>query len=194
MVCITTSITRVPSRHGRAVRRRCDVRRNALRRRGGGGPRYSALFLRLHGTRYSPLSMNLPAESLLDAIDRLRETDRRFAREAYLFVVSSLGAAVAKLPVERRADPERRHLHGGEVVAAVIELALAEFGPLAPGVFAEWGMTCGRSVGDIVFQLVDAGHLSTQPGDCIEDFDVPADLLALLSAGRESRSGSRDRV
>ena len=138
--------------------------------------------------------MDIAAETLLDSIERLREQDSHFSREAYLFVVAALGVAVSRLPLSRRADPNRRHLHGREVIAGAIELAVAEFGPLAPGVFTEWGLVRGRDVGEIVFQLVDAGQLSTQPDDCIEDFDVPQDLVAALSLPHEAGRRSRDRV
>ncbi len=135
--------------------------------------------------------MDHTAETLLDAIERVRETDGRYSREAYLFLVAALGHAVDQLPQARRADPVRRHLVGREVIAAMLELAGMEFGPLAATVFTEWGVTRGRDVGEIVFQLVTAGQLSTQPEDCIEDFDLPGDLLTGLSASRESRKHLR---
>ncbi len=125
--------------------------------------------------------MTHPGEALLDAIDRLREHDPRFGREAYLFVVQALGVAVERRPAERREDPERRHLHGRELLAAVVGLARDEFGPLAVTVFREWRVTEGRHVGEIVFQLVEAGQLSAQPHDRVEDFMGGAPLLEALA-------------
>jgi len=134
--------------------------------------------------------MTSPAEPLLETIDRLRQRDPRFRREAYLFVVASLGRAVEGLPAERRADPERRHLHGREVVAAAVELARREFGPLAATVFLEWGVHGSREIGEIVFQLVEAGQLSATPEDRLEDFLEFRDLLGELAA-RAPRSARR---
>ena len=125
--------------------------------------------------------MTSPAEPLLDTIDRLRQHDPRFRREAYVFVIASLGAAVDGMPHDRRADPERRHLHGSEVVTAAVRLARREFGPLAATVFREWGVTGARDIGDIVFQLVEAGQLSATPDDRIEDFLGGPELLQALS-------------
>ena len=122
-------------------------------------------------------------EPLREVIDRLRENDPRFRREAYLFVVAALGHAVERLPAERRADPTRRHLHGSEVVESAVDLARREFGPLAGTVFREWGVAGGRDIGEIVFQLVEAGQLSATAEDRIEDFlDGPDVMGALLSA------------
>ena len=138
--------------------------------------------------------MDNPAETLLEAIERVREGSACYSREAYLFVVAALGHAVAQLPQARRDDPVQRHLSGGEVIAAMIDLARIEFGPLAAAVLSEWGVTHGRDVGVIVFELVDAGQLSTQPDDCIEDFDVPDDLLAAGALDPSARRSTRDAV
>ena len=120
-------------------------------------------------------------EPLLDAIDHVREHDPRFRREAYLFVVAALGEAVRNLPAERSADPALRHLSGREVLTATVALARSEFGPLARVVFGEWGVTEGRHVGEIVFQLVSAGQLSARPEDRLDDFLGGPRLLAALA-------------
>ena len=135
--------------------------------------------------------MSPPDEPLLDAIERIREQDPRFRREAYLFVVAALAHAVDAMPATRREDPERRHLHGREVLAAAVELARREFGPLAGTVFREWGVTDARDVGEIVFQLVAAGQLSAREQDRLEDFaGGPALLDALAVPGpRATRRG-----
>jgi len=126
-----------------------------------------------------------------DAVDRLRERDPRFPREAYLFVVAALAAAVDRMPRARREDSQRRHLSGGEVVAAVVRLARDEFGPLAPAVFREWGVLAARDVGTIVFNLVRCGQLSAREEDRPEDFRHPAELLtALAGAGSAPRPGA----
>jgi uncharacterized repeat protein (TIGR04138 family) len=128
---------------------------------------------------------------LVDAVDRLRERDPRFPREAYLFVVAALAAAVERMPRVRREDAQRRHLSGGEVVTAVVRLARDEFGPLAPAVFREWGVLAGRDIGAIVFDLVGCGQLSAREEDRPEDFRHPAELLAALSGtGSTPRPGA----
>jgi uncharacterized repeat protein (TIGR04138 family) len=111
-----------------------------------------------------------------DTVDALREARGRYAREAYGFVVGALGASVQSLPPERLADVERRHLSGRELLEGVARLARREFGPLAPTVFLEWGVTTGEDVGEIVFELVRAGQLSARPEDTMDDFRGDFDL------------------
>jgi len=129
----------------------------------------------------------MPPPVLIDAIDRVREQDARFRREAYLFLFASLGHAVDRMPAARRDDMERRHLTGAEVLAAMVDLARREFGPLAATVFREWGVTEGRHVGEMVFQLVDAEQLAARPEDRLEDFLGGPDLLDALAGSVSAR-------
>ncbi len=105
-----------------------------------------------------------------DAVDALRASRRRYAREAYGFIVTALGATVQDLPESRRADAAARHLSGRELLGGVIRLARKEFGPMAPTVFREWGVVSSEDVGEIVFELVRCGQLSARPEDTPADF------------------------
>jgi uncharacterized repeat protein (TIGR04138 family) len=127
-----------------------------------------------------------------DAVDRIGEAGSPYARAAYGFVVAALGVAVEGLPPERRADPERRHLSGQELLAAVITLARRELAFPAV-VFQEWKVTRGEDVGRIVMQLVEAGQLSARPEDTLDAFRGVEDLLAELADGNGAspRAGGR---
>jgi uncharacterized repeat protein (TIGR04138 family) len=118
-----------------------------------------------------------------DAVDQIRAERPSYRREAYGFVVAALGHTVEALPAERRADPERRHLSGQELLRGAVELARREFGLMAPTVFREWGLHASTDVGEIVFQLVEAGQLSARGEDRREDFAGGPDLLRALSDG-----------
>jgi len=122
-----------------------------------------------------------------DAVDRIRETEPRYRREAYGFVVAALGATVQALPPERLADPVQRHLSGRELLCGLVRLARLEFGALATTVFREWGVLSSEDVGRIVFRLVEAGELSARPEDSAENFrgfDLLGALRADLELGR----------
>ena len=119
-----------------------------------------------------------------DAVDGIRETESRYRREAYGFVVAALGRTVAALPPERLADPARRHLSGAELLHGLVQLARREFGVLAPTVFREWGVLTGEDVGRIVFRLVECGELSARPEDTLDDFR-DFDLFGGLTTGIE---------
>lgn len=124
------------------------------------------------------------------AFEALLERDGRYRREAYAFVLDALGRVAQALPAERRADPARRHLSGGELLEGAIEHARREFGVMAPTVFREWGVATGEDIGRIVFQLVEAGILSARPEDSLDDFRHCDDLLARVTppgSGRRRR-------
>ena len=127
--------------------------------------------------------MNRPESPFWEAVDALRDRDPRYRREAYGFVVAALASAVGELPAERRADPERRHLSGAELVGAVIRLARREFGDLSEVVFREWNLTRTEDIGRIVFELVECGQLSARPEDRMQDFQAGPELLASLAGG-----------
>jgi len=116
-----------------------------------------------------------------DAVDEIRARDRHYRREAYGFVMASLGATVQALSDERRRDPATRHLSGQELLQGVIQLARRTFGQFAPVVFREWGILSGEDVGRIVFQLVESKQLSARSEDTIDDFLRSGDLLADLT-------------
>ena len=126
---------------------------------------------------------------LWDVIDAIRASDARYSREAYLFVVASLGATVQGLPAERLNDPERRHLSGQELMRGTIRLARQEFGSMAATVFREWGVHRGEDVGNIVFHLVRSGQLSARPEDSLDDFRGGPDLIEALARAEGPRTG-----
>ena len=136
--------------------------------------------------------MNDAKWSFWDVVDLLRQRDGRFRREAYGFVVAALGATVEALPPDRLSDPERRHLSGRELVEGTVTLARREFGPLAPMVFREWGVTRSEDIGVIVFQLVEAGQLSARHEDTLEDFRGGSELLEALGEVRGSDAPPAD--
>ncbi len=63
-----------------------------------------------------------------DTVDRIRAERPSYRREAYGFAAAALGHTVESLPAERRADPERCHLSGQELLRGTVELARREFG------------------------------------------------------------------
>ena len=124
--------------------------------------------------------MNAGESSFWEVVDEIRTRDPRYRREAYGFVMASLGLTVQALPEARLRDPSLRHLSGAELLEGVIRLARREFGQLAAPVFEEWGVRSGEDVGRIVFQLVDAGQLSARREDSIADFAQAGELTAAL--------------
>ncbi|HEX6790993.1 MAG TPA: Minf_1886 family protein [Candidatus Krumholzibacteria bacterium] len=115
--------------------------------------------------------MNAP--DFWGVVERIRATDGRFAPEAYAFVMDGLDHTVSELD-------ERRHVTAGELLQGLFRFARDRYGMMAYDVLRAWGIQSGSDVGEIVFQLCDAGILSRRPEDTREEFDGPLDLKQVL--------------
>jgi uncharacterized repeat protein (TIGR04138 family) len=124
-----------------------------------------------------------------ELIVQIRRLDRRYALEAYGFVVEGLDHAT-DLREERGGRPRPRqgeeateddHISGPELCDAIRGLALERYGMLAAAVLRSWGVTTTRDLGNIVFNLVEAGGMRKRDEDRVEDFDDCFDLTAALS-------------
>ena len=87
----------------------------------------------------------------------------RYDARGYLFLLAAVEYLQEKLDV-------RRHVTGAELAWACRDLALERFGLLSRTVLECWGVRSTSDFGMMVFTMVDAGLLSTQPGDRVEDF------------------------
>lgn len=100
------------------------------------------------------------------ALDSVVETDGRYDRHAYFFVQKALHFYREKYGGEGEAG----HIKGQHVLAGVRELALDEFGPMARSVLNSWGLIKGEDVGEIVYNLIEAGLMSKTEEDSRKDF------------------------
>lgn len=101
---------------------------------------------------------------ILARIESVADRNGRYSPDAYFFVLEALEGAVADLP-------RRRHLSGPELLDGVRDLGRDRFGPMAPDVFASWGVRATVDFGHIVFHLVADGLLRKTPDDCLADFE-----------------------
>jgi uncharacterized repeat protein (TIGR04138 family) len=113
------------------------------------------------------------ASEFWTVVERIRAADGRYARDAYAFVMDGLDQTVRSLE-------ERRHVTAHELLEGLCRFARARFGMMAYDVLRSWGIRSGSDIGDIVFQLVDAGILSRRDEDRRDEFDAPLDLKAVL--------------
>jgi len=102
-------------------------------------------------------------EAVLDAV---LEKDVRYARPAYVFVQRALHFYREKYTTEEGMG----HIRGPELLLGVRELAVDEFGPMARSVLNSWGLDAGEDVGEIVYNLIQAGLMSKTDEDKKEDF------------------------
>jgi uncharacterized repeat protein (TIGR04138 family) len=106
---------------------------------------------------------------LEERILEVRRRDRRYACNAYYFVLDALDYTMVKLGRERK-EGESRHVGGRELLEGIREFAADQFGPMANVVFNQWGLNATDDFGEIVFNLIDIGLLSRRSEDSRLDF------------------------
>jgi len=107
--------------------------------------------------------------SFQETLDQIVAEDRRYDREAYVFVREALDHTIKTLKKER-SRAEARHVSGQELLQGIREHALKEYGPMAITVLGSWGVRNCANFGDIVFNLVEKGVLGKTEQDRREDF------------------------
>src|SRR5215472_4751514 len=103
-----------------------------------------------------------------EGLEAILAKDTRYHRDAYLFVRDALDFTQKVTIRERREG--RLHVTGQELLAGIRDFALAQFGPMAMTVLAEWGVTRCEDFGEIVFNMVENSLLSKTDSDRREDF------------------------
>jgi uncharacterized repeat protein (TIGR04138 family) len=115
-----------------------------------------------------------------EAIVRIRQRDRRYAADAYLFIREALDHTVHRL--NRPAQGPLRHVTGRELLEGIRQFATDSYGPMALRVLTHWGLRRTEDVGEIVFNLVEAGALGKTESDRREDFAGGYDFDAAFAA------------
>jgi uncharacterized repeat protein (TIGR04138 family) len=109
----------------------------------------------------------------------LCKQDPRFPRGAYEFCFEVLDftiKAAAQNGDPQRTQPVTRHVSARQLLDGLRDYALQEFGPMARLTLKRMGITSCPDLGDIVFNLVNAGLLSKQARDKREDFNTGYDF------------------
>lgn len=117
-------------------------------------------------------------------IAKLVREDRRYKLDAYAFVFDALHYAHNELGLgaERSAESEEesdeldtreaeRHLTGQQLCEAIRLYALDQYGYMAKCVLNSWGVRSTSDFGEIVFNLIEIGHMRKTKDDVREDFD-----------------------
>jgi uncharacterized repeat protein (TIGR04138 family) len=136
-----------------------------------------------------------PAAELMPLIKLLAE-DRRYKIEAYQFVGAGLEHAQEVLGYGKPAPRKRksgssgkrvteearpiRHISGQELCLALKHLAQQQYGLMAKLVLASWGIHATSDFGEIVYNLIRIGKMSTSEHDRREDFNAVYDFEQAL--------------
>ena len=76
-----------------------------------------------------------------------------------------------------------RQVSAVELLEGLCRYARVKFGLMASTVLERWGVDTPSDVGAVVYQLVDAGILSKQESDLLQDFDVSYNFKDTLERG-----------
>ena len=118
------------------------------------------------------------ANSAEELLAQVLRHDKRYDREAYRFVSEALNFTGEKIG-------RTGHVTGKELCEGLRDLALREFGRLARTVLANWGIRRTEDVGEIVFNMVEAGLLKKTDEDRREDFRSVFDFEEAFDRGFE---------
>ena len=116
--------------------------------------------------------------------------DPRYGYDAYEFLHRALRFTQEQLgipPQPSGKDELHRHVSGRQLLDGVKELAQREFGRMARVVFKNWGINETLDIGNMVFNLVEAGLLFRRPEDTLDDFRNVYDLDEALIRDYEFR-------
>src|SRR6185436_11154679 len=107
-----------------------------------------------------------------EALDLILQQDRRYHRDAYLFVREALDHTqkIVGRAVREGARQAIRHVTGQELLDGIRTYALEQFGPMTLTVFNEWGVRRCEDFGEIVFNMVENNLLTKPKQDSRESF------------------------
>lgn len=105
--------------------------------------------------------------------------------EAFEFVREGLALTVQRVhrDVEKLSEGQR-HVTGSDLARGLRDLAVRNYGVLAPVVLAHWNIHSTMDFGKIVFAMVENGLMHKTPEDNIEDFRDVYDFAEAFTAPR----------
>ena len=109
-----------------------------------------------------------------EALDSIVAGDHRYHRDAYVFLRDALDYTTKQQKKAKGAAV--RHVAGPELLEGVRLYALKEFGPMVLTVFSFWGVERCEDIGNMVFNLIDAGIFGKTEQDSIDDFKAVYDF------------------
>ena len=110
-----------------------------------------------------------------DALQSILAEHPEYSPDAYRFLYLATNPTAGAVHDTLEARPPR-HLSAREYHAAVCNLALKEFGPMARSVFNFWGLKTTQDIANATYYLIDAGIFSKQRHETKEDFLPLPDL------------------
>ena len=108
-------------------------------------------------------------EKIRELVKEILLEDRRYAEDAYYFV--NEGVHFASDFYDKPEFGQERHLSAPELLEAIRNFTLSDFGAMSFAVLKSWGIHTTLDIGHIVFNLIDAKVLHASKKDKLGDFD-----------------------
>jgi len=104
-----------------------------------------------------------------EAVEKILAEDKRYQAEAYSFLRDALETTLKRRKKATRKDPSA-HVSGAELLEGFRIHALQECGPMTVTVLEYWGVKTCEDIGQMVFNLVNAGVFGKTDEDTLESF------------------------
>src|SRR5437762_13286644 len=103
-----------------------------------------------------------------EALDSIVANDPRYQRDAYAFLRDALDFSTKQQ--KKIKGVSVRHVTGPELLDGARRYPLKQFGPMVMTVFGTWAIHSWENIGNMVFNLIDAGRLGRPVEISSEDF------------------------
>ena len=124
--------------------------------------------------------------SFNEVVEQIIENDSRYGKDAYIFLKDALEYTIKQ---RKRGKVETgSHVNAAELLDGLRQHALKEFGPMVMTVFEYWGIRTSADVGQMVFNLINAGVFGKTESDSVDDFDQALDFHLAFVVPFEPRS------
>lgn len=102
-------------------------------------------------------------------LNELLKRDPRFTIDAYLLINDGLRHA-------HQVTGKKSHITAQELLEAIRRLMSKRYGPMAKTVLNSWGIFSTDDIGEVIFNLVNAGLMLKEEADPIENFHAVYDF------------------
>lgn len=111
----------------------------------------------------------IPILGFQEAVEKIVKDDQRYRLDAYLFLREVMDFSV-KRQKKQRKELRPMHVSAIELLEAFRLLTLKEFGPMALTLLHYWGIKNSMDVGQIIFNLIEAGVVGKTEDDTLAAF------------------------
>jgi len=104
------------------------------------------------------------------SLEEVVREDGRYPLDAFAFLHDGLKRAVDTAYGGRSEKVDQPHVTGAQLCDALRDEAIARWGALAAHVLARWNIRQTMDFGNMVYLLVEHGHMKKTDQDSLEDF------------------------